>query len=142
MKIDIKQIIEKLKNELETLMAGSKGQKKTNKRKFRKKIKISPFLFFGGTGAVVVFLLFNLVLMPVIEKKSSGSDIGGPIILRVVEPERHFNKGEVQTQFNLRKIAFSTEVVDNGSVGTPIENDGTLPVVPTFPPALRPNPFD
>jgi hypothetical protein len=140
MKLNIRQLKLKLKKAKETVGGTGESWEKTNKKKFGKKIKISPFLFFGVAGAVAVFLLFNLVLMPAMEKKSSDLGINNPVILRVVEADHHFNKEEVQTQFNLRKIVFSTDAGDNGSAGTPTGNTGTG--VPAFKPAIRPNPFN
>jgi len=131
MDIKIKQLRAKLEKKKEALVTAVDRRKKTSK-----KIKISPFLFFGVTGAVVAFLLFSLVLMPGMEKKSSSSGPSSPEILRVVEAERHFNKAETQAQFNSRNITLATAT--GSTTGTPTGNPGPTMVVPAF----RPNPFD
>jgi len=134
----LKQLKAKLEDEQQALGTTVGVWKKTNGKKFSKKIKISPFLLFGVTGAVVVFLVFSLVLMPILANKSSNS--GTPEILRVVTGENHFNKAEAQAQFNSRNITLATTGGD--TTGTPTGNTGTGVVVPPFKPAVRPNPFN
>lgn len=141
----------KLEDENEGLVVAKEAEKKFNKKKARKKIKISPFFFISIIATISVFLLFNLVLMPLVARHYSNSTVNNMEIPRAGGVERHFNKGEMQTQFTARNINIVLPgVVNNGGTSTPpvitpgkpTGNIGPGPVVTPVQEVVRPNPFN